>query len=167
MNKVCFFNLTTYSSVGGIERYNQIFLKALNELNIKTTSLSVYDRKNKDKYSHIDFQNFSTNKISASIYLLKNIYKVEKLIVAHINLLPIVIISKIINPKLSIYISIYGIEAWVKFPYFYKYFFTKIKFVSISSYTTNKFIKFNNLINSSIYYLPPSNNLKIISNKTP
>jgi phosphatidyl-myo-inositol dimannoside synthase len=164
MNKVCFFNLSTYSSTGGIERYNQFFLKALNELNIKTTALSVYDSENKDQYPNIKFKNFATNKISASIYLLKNIYKVEKLIVAHINLLPIVIISKIINPKLSVYISIYGIEVWVKFSYFYRFFLKKIKFLSISSYTTNVFSKLNNLKQSDVYYLPPGINLNLINN---
>jgi len=161
MNKVCFINLVTYSSTGGIEKYNQNFLRVLDDLNIKTTVLSIYDKTNEKKYQHIEFKNFSEKKISASTYLLKNVYKIETLIVAHINLLPIAILSKIMNPKLNIYILLYGIEVWKKFPYFYRLFFEKVKFLSISSYTTNIFLKLNTLTSSNMYYSPPSIDIDI------
>jgi glycosyltransferase involved in cell wall biosynthesis len=161
MNKICYFNLATYSKIGGIENFNKTFLSALDSFNIKITSLSVYDKESKTIYKNIDFKNFNENKVRASMYLLNNIYKVEKLIVAHINLLPIAIIGKVINPKLKIYLSIYGIEVWKKLPYLYRVFLDKIELLSISTYTTNIFIKYNNLVDKQIYYLPPCTNVNI------
>jgi len=164
MNKVCFFNLSTYSSIGGIEKYNQNLLKALDFLNIKTTSLSVYDKVNIEEFNNIEFKNFNKNKLKSSVYLLKNIYKIEELVVSHINLMPIVIVSKILNPKLNIYIAIYGVEVWKNFSALYRFFFKKISFLSISSYTTDVFIEFNALKKNNIHYLPPSVNLDLSSN---
>jgi len=161
MNKICYFNLATYSQTGGIENFNKTFLKALDNLNKSISSVSVYDKETKDKYQNIEFKNFDQDKVAASLYLLKNIYKIEKLIVAHINLLPIVIIAKVLNPKLKIYLSIYGIEVWKKLPFIYRSFLTKVKILSISTYTTDMFMKYNNISQDNIYYLPPDTNSSI------
>jgi len=165
MNKVCYLNLATYSQTGGIENFNKTFLKALNGLT-KVTSISVYDKEEDDNntLANIDFKNFNKNKVKASLYLIKNIYNVDKLIVAHLNLLPIVIVAKMINPKLKIYLSIYGIEVWKKLPFMYQIFLSKIKILSISTYTTEIFTKYNNISKKNIFYLPPDTSVNIDKN---
>ena len=161
MNKICYLNLATYSHTGGIENFNKSFIKALNSLIEPISSVSVYDKENKEEYKNIEFQNFNQDKVAASLHVLKNIYKIDKLIVAHINLLPIIIIAKVLKPKLKIYLSIYGMEVWKKLPFIYRVFLKKIKILSISNHTTNMFMKYNNVSNDNIYYLPPDTNLNI------
>jgi len=161
MNKICYLNLVTYSQTGGIENFNKTFLKALNSLSEQTTSISVYDKENKENLQNIEFKNFNGNKVKSSLCLLKNIYKIEKLIVAHLNLLPIAMISKILNPKLKIYLSIYGIEVWKKLSFLDRYFLNKIKILSISTFTTNEFKKYNSLAGDNIFYLPPDTDVEI------
>ena len=163
MNKICYFNLATYSQTGGIENFNKTFLKALNVLD-NITSISVYDVENKSDTKNIEYKNFNKKKITASLYLLKNIYKIEKLFVAHLNLLPIVIVSKILNPKIEVYLSIYGIEVWKKLPLVYRFFLSKIRILSISTYTTQQFKKFNLLNGDNIFYLPPAIDIKVANN---
>jgi len=163
MNKICYLNLATYSQTGGIENFNKTFLKALNSL-AKVTSISVYDKENDNTLENIDFKNFNKNKVKASLYLLKNIYNIDKLIVAHLNLLPIVIVAKIINPKIKIYLSIYGIEVWKKLPFMHQIFLSKIKILSISTYTTEIFTKYNNISKKNIFYLPPDTSDNIDKN---
>jgi phosphatidyl-myo-inositol dimannoside synthase len=156
MKNICYLNLATYSQVGGIENYNKSFLKALDSLNERVTSISVYDKDNNQEFENVEFKNFNKNKVRASFYLLKNVFKIEKLIVAHINLLPVVMIAKILNPKLRVYLSIYGIEVWKKIPFLFAWFLKRIQILSISKYTTKIFSKFNELSENSISYLPPS-----------
>ena len=155
MESICYLNLATYSQVGGIENYNKFFLKALDSFNDGITSVSVYDKNNSQEFNNIEFKNFNKNKVRASFYLLRNIYKIEKIIVAHINLLPVVVIAKILNPKLKVYLSIYGIEVWKKLPTLFVWFLKRIKILSISTYTTEVFRKFNNFNKENIFYLPP------------
>jgi len=155
MNNICYFNLSTYSTLGGIENYNKGFLKVLNTLNCKITSVSVYDDINKEEFNNIEFRNFSKDKIKASLYMVKSVFHIEILILAHINLLPIAMILKLLNPKIKIYLTIYGVEVWKELSFAYKIFLTKIHIISISNYTTQEFIHYNNIRNQKINYLSP------------
>ena len=153
MNKICYLNLVTYSNTGGIENFNRTFLNVLSSSFNRVTSVSVYDNKLKQEFENIDYMNFSNNKLKVLLYIIKNIYKIDKLIVAHVNLMPIVIIAKCLNPKLEVYLSIYGIEVWKKLPYMYRIFMKKINILSISSYTTDTFIKYNKIPRANIFYM--------------
>ncbi len=164
MSRIYYFNLATYSQTGGIENFNKTFLKALDKISNSITSISVYDRENKENFDNIQFENFEKNKTKATLYVLKNIYKIDKLILAHLNLLPIAIIAKFLNPKLKIYLSIYGIEVWKKLPFLYRFFFKKINILSISNYTTEQFKQFNTLEDNNIFYLPPDTDISINTN---
>lgn len=161
MNKICYINLATYSSVGGIENYNKTFLKALDGLEENVVAVSLYDTVSRDDFRHIEFKNFGGNKFTASLYVLKNIYKTKKLIVAHSNLLLIAILSKILNPKIKVYLCVYGVEVWKRFPLIHRFFISRICVLSISNYTTKIFKKYNNLSISNVFYLPPCVNLEI------
>ena len=155
MSKVCYLNLATYSTVGGIENYNKSFLEALDSLQEDVLSISVYDKASKDEFNNIEFKNFEGKKIRASICVFRNIYKTKKLIIAHANLLSLGILAKIFNPKIKIYLCIYGVEVWKKLPFIYRIFVRHICVLSISSHTTDLFQKYNKLSNDNIYYLPP------------
>ena len=161
MNKICYFNLKTFSKTGGIENFNKLFLRALDDIsNEMVTSVSVYDNISDSTFKNIDFKNFNKNKLHASLFVLKNIFKIDQLILAHINLLPVAIIAKIIKPNLKIYLTIYGLDVWKKLPFIYRLFLKSVHILSISNYTTEIFKKYNGG-KYNISYLPPSINLSL------
>lgn len=160
MNKICYFSLATFSKTGGIENYNKRFLQALNDCSKLTTSVSVHDNTFDIDLTNVDYMCFNGKKIKASLYILKNIYKIEKLIVAHINLMPVAILAKIIKPNLKIYLTIYGREVWTRLPFYFRVFLKHINIFSISKYTTKQFCKLNGVSTNKIYYLPPDISLE-------
>ena len=156
--KILFLNLETFSNTGGIQNYNKMLLKALDLSDYNTISVSIYDDKDiKDKFSNIKVYNFNKHKIKATLFILRNFKKIDKVILTHINLIPVALLLKILNPNLNFYLCIYGIEAWEKLSFFYRLFFIlkKIKILSISNYTTNMFMEFNNIKKELFFYLPP------------
>ena len=157
--KILFLNLDTFSKTGGIQNYNKMLLKALDLSGFNTISISIYDNKKdiKETFSNIKIYNFSKHKIKAALFAISHFKKIDKVILTHINLIPIALLLKILNPDLNFYLSIYGIEAWKRLSFVYRLFFIfkKIKILSVSNYTTDMFMKFNN-INKRLYlYLPP------------
>jgi phosphatidyl-myo-inositol dimannoside synthase len=163
MNRICYFSLATFSKTGGIESFNKTFLKALNGYATAVTSVSVYDEHHRSDLKNIEFKNFNANKIKASLYILKNIYKIDQLILAHLNLLPVAIVAKAMNPSLRIYLSIYGIEVWTKLPMLYRLFLKYVKVFSISNYTTKEFTRLNRISPENIFYLPPDTGVDVIA----
>lgn len=144
--------------MGGIENYNKTFLKALSQLkNTKTISVSVYDeRKDHDGIEGIEFHNFDGKKIHAIRFLISRLREVDKLFLAHVNLVPVALIAKILKPNLKIYLSIYGIDVWKKLPFLYRFVLKNATIFSISTYTTETFIKYNPFVKKEqIIYLPP------------
>ena len=153
MNKICYLNLVTYSQKGGIESFNRTFLNVLSNNFKKVTSLSIYDDKVIQEFTNIDYKVFSGDKLKASFYLLKNIYKIKTLFVAHVNLMPIVILAMILNPRLIIYLNIYGVEVWKKLPLVYRLFMSNMKLLSISSYTSETFLNYNKINKKNVIYM--------------
>ncbi len=156
MSIICYFNLSTYTKTGGIENFNKSFLEALSYAKKPTISVSIYDENHNKKLDYIDFENFHGSKVSASLYVLKNVYKFDVLVLAHVNLLPIALIAKLLNWNLKIYLSIYGYEVWKRLPVIYRKFLGSIRLLSISNYTTQQIIKHNGIDSSNIEMLPPS-----------
>jgi len=151
MKKVLFINLVTYSQTGGIENYNKNIIKSLPR---GSDVVSIYD-KNNENISTINFYNFNGNKLGAMFFILKNIYKYNSVISSHINLLPILIIMKILKPNLNVFLAAHGIEAWKEFNFIKRLFLNKIIIMPVSNYTKNMMIKLNNL---------SENNFKLLFN---
>ncbi len=157
--KILFLNLETFSNTGGIQNYNKMLLKALDLSDYNTISVSIYDEKDiKDEFSNIKIYNFNKHRIKATLFILRNFKKIDKVILTHINLIPVALLLKILNPDLNFYLCIYGIEVWRKLSFCHRLFFIfkKIKILSISNYTTNMFMKFNNVKKELFFYLPPT-----------
>lgn len=164
MENICYFNLVTFSKTGGIENFNKTFLKALVQLDhIKTMAISVYDKEpNSSHIDGVEFHNFNGNKFNASKYLLSNVGKIDRLILAHVNLVPVAILAKILKPKLKIYLSIYGIDVWKKLPFVYRFILKNATIFSISTFTTESFLKYNPFVKKEqIIYLPPDTDMNI------
>ena len=157
MKKILFFNLATYSSVGGIQKYNSLLIKAYSEIALDNKiifdSFSIYDTKSPNAVG-VTFSNFSGNRLKAVFKIIKVIRNYNTLHLAHINLLPLVLISKILNPKINVLISVHGIEIWKKLTWFKRLCLKFCKILSVSTFTSNKLIELNNVKTDQILYFP-------------
>tara|TARA_B100000795_G_C22778664_1_gene431206 strand:- start:81 stop:1199 length:1119 start_codon:yes stop_codon:yes gene_type:complete len=168
MLNIFYVNLITFDNAGGIENFNKTFLKALSQIeNVKATSVSVYDSADKKNIiKGVEFQYFHGNKYQRYLrvlkYLIFSLRRIDILILAHIHLIPIALIIKILRPNLKIYLNAYGIEVWRIMPFFYRLFLKNIRIFSISTYTTDTLIKFNPYIKKEqFFYLPPDTDMKV------
>ena len=166
MKKILFLNLATYSSVGGIQKYNSLLINAYSEIALDTKitfdSLSIYDTMSPN-ISNVKFSNYSGNKFKAAYDFIKIVRKYNTLHLAHINLLPLVLISKILNPKINVLISVHGIEVWKRLTWFKRLCLKFCKILSVSTFTSNKLIELNNVKTDQILYFP--NCIEIKENK--
>jgi phosphatidyl-myo-inositol dimannoside synthase len=153
MNKTLFINLATFSKVGGIENYNKNIIRALSadcELDV----VSIYD--SKSVYNEkVNFHNFGENKKKSIIFILRYCHQYDQIIASHINLLPVLILVKIISPKTRFFVSAHGIEVWKRFNFLYRYFLSKFVLLPVSSYTEKTMIELNHF---------KKNNFKLLFN---
>lgn len=164
MSNIYYLNLVTFSGVGGIENYNKTFLKALSQLkNIKVTSVSIHDDNDKNNIiKGVEFHNFKGKKLTAIKFLISHLREIDTLFLAHVNLVPVAFIAKILKPNLKIYLSIYGIDVWKKLPFYYRFILKNATIFSISAYTTEMIIRYNPFIKKeNIIYLPPGTDINI------
>jgi phosphatidyl-myo-inositol dimannoside synthase len=145
VKKILFINLVTYSQTGGIENYNKNIIQGLADINkCDVDVVSIYDIVSPE-IKGINFYNFKKNKLKASVFIFKNLYKYNAILASHVNIIPILAIVKIFKPSVKIFISVYGIEVWKKFNFFYKYFLSRFTILPISHYTQNIMMSLNKL----------------------
>ncbi|HCQ29239.1 MAG TPA: glycosyltransferase [Flavobacteriales bacterium] len=144
--KILFTYLSGFTGVGGIEKFNKAFIKALTE-NFKsneTDIASLYDSNKDTKYlsDNFTFKAFKGNRL---IYLIKTVlslYKYDLIILGHVNLSIIAIVYKIMFPKRKLIIITHGIDVWENITFTKKWALKKADLIfSVSSYTKEK-IKF-------------------------
>ncbi|MDB4056842.1 glycosyltransferase family 4 protein [Candidatus Thioglobus sp.] len=153
MNRILFVNLVTYSQAGGIENYNKNIINSLSKI-VTSDVVSIYDSEYKC-VDNIKFFNFNKSRLRASFFILKNIYKYDKILASHINIMPVLIIAKILNPRVAVLLSAHGIEVWKSFNFIYKYFLSIFTILPVSNYTIEVMIKKNSL---------KKNNFKLLHN---
>jgi glycosyltransferase involved in cell wall biosynthesis len=111
--------LTSFSSTGGIEKFNRAFFKALNEigddLSIKWFAAGMYDHTCDEKYvTKEKFQPFYGNR---GWFIFRNMvrsFSADELILGHINLSVIGILFKWIRPSKKLTMICHGIEVFDK-----------------------------------------------------
>src|ERR1700728_2737104 len=109
--KILYLYLNAFSAIGGIQKFNKNFLRALSEDDIKVISHSLYDLKNDfPVINNIKLYTSENNKIKFIINSLKFVFESDKIIIGHINLVfPLVIFFKALFPKKEIILITHGI----------------------------------------------------------
>lgn len=114
--KVLFLGLKIFST-GGIEQVGKNWLYALSSITNKNKctfqAISLYDSENENRY--IEPQKIIVCKGNKYKFGLVAIWKAitsDVVIIPHLNLSLFVLIAKLINPKIKIYVQLHGIEAW-------------------------------------------------------
>lgn len=117
-SRIFFLNLTTFSVIGGIEKFNKCLLKALSELEeesgIECYSFSTHDNNMPDEryFPLKSYKGFSGRRVSFVIRSLLKARNFDQIILGHINLAIIGILIKLLFPKKRVIIIIHGVEGW-------------------------------------------------------
>lgn len=132
---------------GGIQKYNRSMIDVLIQENIKIYVLSLNDDV-KFKKGNLSFKGFKKNKIKFLIFSIFYSVKSKKIIIGHINFLPVAFFIKILNPFSKVYLILHGIEAWQKLRFLRKFLSSLVdQYISVSNFTRERFLKLNSFLN--------------------
>ncbi|MEJ8842198.1 glycosyltransferase family 4 protein [Lacibacter sp. H375] len=115
--KIGFFVLTAFSHMGGIEKFNRAFMKALADLSatlqLKTTLGGMHDQRfDQDYTAQQTYHTFKGKKLSFVLWAVKKSLRQDVIILGHLNLAPIAVLLKLIAPKKKLIIICHGIEVF-------------------------------------------------------
>jgi asparagine synthase (glutamine-hydrolysing) len=145
-----FIFLTAFSTTGGIEQVNKTILKILKDNeNSKSLSeaISLTDYFNDNYfYNRYRFHGFNNRKFDFLKNLLFKKIPWKRVIIGHVNLLPIVWILKKRKPEIEIILIVHGIEVWKPLGFLNNLFLRNVnKVISVSEFTKNQIIKYNRI----------------------
>ncbi len=114
---ILFATLKTFSSTGGIEKFNSCFSMALHknalQHNWQVTLLAAYDDEPDTRYfPRYGFFGFRQKRFRFLLFALRNSKHYQSLCVGHINLGLLALLSKLFNPKMQVSLIAHGIEVW-------------------------------------------------------
>jgi glycosyltransferase involved in cell wall biosynthesis len=108
--------LSTFKFTGGIEKFNQCFLKAIQDVvpeEEAITAWALYDEQADARYiSRAHFRGFRKNKIRFVCAALWEARKHDTIFIGHINLSILVNLMAVLYPKKQLILLAHGIEVW-------------------------------------------------------
>lgn len=154
--KILFLNAYTFDNKGGIEKFNKLFCKALNESTENYTVFSLYDKTCDGRYVNCkNYKNFNGNKLKFLKEIIKTVDKHTIVFWGHINLTRILPIVKLFKRCKKHILITYGIDIWFKLSLLKK---IGLRFIdtifSISNYTKDRLKKIHNINESKIKLFP-------------
>lgn len=147
MKKYCFIYQNAFSQTGGIQTFNKYFISALEEISSAYTDMTaelvgIYDNE-KDVKTSLPFQTLGSSKLGAFKYIIKNAKRFDTFIFAHVNLVPLAIALRLLNPKARIIFCTHGIEIWKKLPRTTEWIMNRSMVLTVSSFSMNELKKYN------------------------
>lgn len=149
--KIYFLILSAFKFTGGLEKFNRAFMKALSDISAEQKFdlflKSSHDKLPDERYISKDkFEGFEGNKIKFIFRCLIEAKKMELVFIGHINLAPVAILLRLLNPKIKFIVIGHGIEIWPK-----QHFFKKLllrfadKILAVSNFTKNQIVTNNRI----------------------
>lgn len=154
---ILFLTLETFSRTGGIQQVCRNLAKALEQVCARVMLFSVCDSDEDllNKYLKKPyFRGFRRNKLAFVFHTLREARNHQILLLAHINLLPIAYLVKILYPRKRIIMLAHGIEVWKPLDSLQRYFLNKhTEIWAVSAFTKSKMIRDNHIEVSKINVL--------------
>lgn len=154
--KINFLILSAFKFTGGLEKFNRAFMKALSDISseqkFELFVKSSHDELPDERYiSKDNFEGFGGNKIKFALSCLSEAKKIELAFIGHINLAPVAIFLKFLNPKIKLYVNGHGIEIWSK-QLFFKKLLLKFadKILAVSNFTKKQIVTNNKIDENKI-----------------
>lgn len=147
MKKTLFVYQNAFSQTGGIQTFNRYFISALEEINNARTDMTaelvgIYDDE-KDVKTSLPFQTLGSSKLGGFTYIIKNAKRFDTFIFAHVNLAPLAIALRLLNPKARIIFCTHGIEIWKKLPRATEWIMNRSTVLTVSSFSMDELKKYN------------------------
>src|SRR5664279_201977 len=145
--KTLFLTLRTFSATGGIEKVCKILGKALYEESIEKEGVlqvcSMYDRQqdafNNSYFPTENFRGYGVNKFRFIRKMAWAGLKFDRIILSHINLLPVGWLVKKLSPRTKLFLLAHGIEIWYPAGFNKRKMLNRFdKIIAVSNYTANK-----------------------------
>lgn len=145
--KIQFLVLTAFSSIGGIEKFNRAFIKALVQLQIPMNSSvsfsGLYDHTSDEAYVPSKyFQPYFGKRMKFVLQTFLQALKTDELILGHVNLALVGVLFKILRPQKKLTVICHGIEVFEPVSGLKKKLLQKAdQLLAVSSFTKNKLIE--------------------------
>jgi len=154
---ILFLTLETFSRTGGIQQVCRSLGKALQEVCARMMLYSVCDSDEDllDKYVSKDaFKGFRRNRLAFTFQTLRVAANYQTIVLAHINLLPIAYLIKLLYPKTHIILLAHGIEVWKQLSTVQQHFLNRhTEIWAVSAFTKLSIIEKNKVAASKIKVL--------------
>jgi phosphatidylinositol alpha-1,6-mannosyltransferase len=154
--KILLLTLKTFSLTGGIEKVCRSIAYALQQLKNKHlldfNMISFYDDQPEANYIDVKlFSGYKGKRIKSFFYAVKEGIKSDTVILSHINLAPVGLLIKIINPKTELILWTHGIEVWRPINFIKKLFLRKVdQVVAVSNFTAKSLTEWHQVSSSKI-----------------
>ena len=150
--KVLFLFAKSFSYTGGIEKFNQCILKALDNSRLNTTikasAISLYENKSDERYfAGKYFKGYKGNKFLFLIRVFLSSVTKDVIMISHINFSLIAYLIKWVMPSKKVIVVIHGIEVWKPLSGVKKKLLIKADIIlSVSAFTRNQLLLYNEYI---------------------
>jgi len=158
--KIRFIVLTAFSSMGGIEKFNRAFMKAMIDLqqplNFQASFAGMYDDHSDAAYVPPEsFQAYSGNRFRFVIQNLLQALRVDELIIGHMNLAVVGVLYKFLRPSKKLTVICHGIEVFEPVSGIKKKLLQKAdQILAVSTFTKNKLVELQQLPAEKISVFP-------------
>lgn len=149
--RALFLCLQTFRGMGGVEKVTRAVMSVLtglkNEYLTELNVFSAYDHLADPRYVHPrDFKGFEGKRLKFSVAAIRQGRQADLLILSHINLAPVGLAIKSVNPKIRIVVMAHGIEVWPRLNVLQRYFLQQCtRIVAVSHYTKERMARANSL----------------------
>ncbi|MFP5042371.1 asparagine synthase (glutamine-hydrolyzing) [Parasediminibacterium sp. JCM 36343] len=154
--RVCFFNLDAFASMGGIEKFNRALLYGLSALEWESyfmaDAASMYDSYGDDAYfANPNYRCYHKKKGLFVWKELLNSYKYKQVVLGHVNFAIFGLLIKLFHPTTKIFVVAHGIEVWGKITGLKKLLLERCNIIlAVSHFTRDQLIKINNINENKI-----------------
>ncbi len=158
--KIQFIVLTAFSSMGGIEKFNRAFMKAMIDLqqplNFKASFAGMYDDHSDAAYVPPEsFQAYSGNRLRFVAQNFLQSLRVDELIIGHMNLAMVGVLYKFFRPSKKLTVICHGIEVFEPVSGMKKKLLQKADHIlAVSSFTKNKLVELQQVPAEKISVFP-------------
>ena len=147
MNKTVFIYQNAFSQTGGIQAFNKHFISALEDIkneneNFDAELVGIYDN-SEDVKTSLKYETLNSSKLLAFKYIFSNAKKFDTFIFAHVNLAPLALVLKFLNPNAKILFCTHGIEIWKKLPKTTEYIMNSSTILTVSNFSKNELLNYN------------------------
>lgn len=115
--RILFLVLTAFSHMGGIEKFNRAFIKALMDLSLplslRNSFAGMYDEQFDERYTKPAFYRaFKGQRIKFVLSALWQSFRQDVIILGHLNLAVIGVLIKLFSPQKKLVVICHGIEVF-------------------------------------------------------